>query len=805
MTLYALPTITFADELFAGGDGSAEDPFQIATCTQLQNIETAGIAADLYNFILTDDIDCSDTTSWNSGNGFIPIGVDEGGFTGYFDGNYKTISGLYANWPDDVSAGLFFILNSGQVVNLFMDDADVLATAYSGVLAGAMFGAIIDNVHVSSSTAEGLGADPSIFPGVGGLVGVVIEDGEEPSIRSSSAEGVVIGSSPTFQFVGGLVGVLSGATVRDSFASTTVTGGISTGGLVGAVINDQMFNGLNIPSLVTDSYARGSVSGDQDGGYVGGLIGTVGADSYISYSFSLAHVSGDGLFLGGVVGGNGFSEFDVADVVDADSLYFDSEATGQTLCVGTEASFTCGAVNTGAEGDNTDDTYFFGNNSNGPLSHFSTSVWTFPSGLLPQLRGMTPPGPPVISHVETVSSNNSFNVVWDTDLPADSKVYWGLIEGVYATSSPTYNSDDPQTSHSIDIMSSIYECTQYHFMVESTSSGGTATSTDGVFTTPCLGDAVVQDQVSEVVEAGGSGTTTVSLLREDGTGISLSIPVSTLEDDDLQLQIKDIGDGTVLNVFGLPAHMSAVGDYLYNAEGYQLSGMLLWSSVFDPPMTLTIRYKTDDVENIDVSSLSVYYTYSGDEWTKLEGCTIDSSAQTISCPVTHFTIFGLFGSPSASPQSHGSSESIHFGCKDPQASNYERFSAHKQNMCEYDNATQSLQSIVHQYRDLLLYVYASGIMLPHNILAMLGIDQATMGHVRDLTYGMTGDDVVRLQTLLIREGYDIPAGATGLFYRQTQSALSMYQADHHISPSVGYFGPMTQAQMKTAGVIGLWW
>lgn len=63
---------------------------------------------------------------------------------------------------------------------------------------------------------------------------------------------------------------------------------------------------------------------------------------------------------------------------------------------------------------------------------------------------------------------------------------------------------------------------------------------------------------------------------------------------------------------------------------------------------------------------------------------------------------------------------------------------------------------------------------------------------RDLTLGASGADVTALQQFLISKGFGIPAGATGYFGSQTQSALSTYQATKNISPAVGYFGPITK-------------
>lgn len=68
--------------------------------------------------------------------------------------------------------------------------------------------------------------------------------------------------------------------------------------------------------------------------------------------------------------------------------------------------------------------------------------------------------------------------------------------------------------------------------------------------------------------------------------------------------------------------------------------------------------------------------------------------------------------------------------------------------------------------------------------------------VRDLTLGSMGEDVRSLQTFLMSQGFSIPAGATGYFGAQTQSALAAYQKAHGIMPAAGYFGPITRAYIS---------
>ena len=81
-------------ESYADGDGTPENPYQIATAEQLALLAQQtnnGTGGDV-NYMLTNDIVLNDGDSllWT------PIG-NTGVFTGVFDGNGHIISGLYEN------------------------------------------------------------------------------------------------------------------------------------------------------------------------------------------------------------------------------------------------------------------------------------------------------------------------------------------------------------------------------------------------------------------------------------------------------------------------------------------------------------------------------------------------------------------------------------------------------------------------------------------------------------------------------------------------------------------------------------
>lgn len=72
---------------------------------------------------------------------------------------------------------------------------------------------------------------------------------------------------------------------------------------------------------------------------------------------------------------------------------------------------------------------------------------------------------------------------------------------------------------------------------------------------------------------------------------------------------------------------------------------------------------------------------------------------------------------------------------------------------------------------------------------------------RDLTIGVTGDDVMCLQKYLNSAGFQLaasgagsPGAETSYFGSRTQAAVSKWQAANGVSPTAGYFGPISRAK-----------
>jgi hypothetical protein len=175
-------------------------------------------------------------------------------FNGVFDGNGKTINGLYfryVNTTDNGSytAGLFGFVDSGTVKNLGIVNAD---------LNGAGDGC--DNIGI-----------------VAGWVGV-------GSVFNCYSSGMIIGGSQSR--TGGVVGGSIGNVVNCHF-SDIVKGNYNVGGVVGKIVGGN----------VTACYADGTVDG---GRYVGGVVGDIN-DGNVANSYSTSEVNGD-IHLGGVAG-----------------------------------------------------------------------------------------------------------------------------------------------------------------------------------------------------------------------------------------------------------------------------------------------------------------------------------------------------------------------------------------------------------------------------------------------------------------------------------------------------------------------
>ena len=266
---------TKEDVQFAGGSGTAEDPWQIATAEQLDRVRDDLKA----HYVLTDDIDLSGYENW------IPIGAFQSlsdapedaevphpdfAFTGTFDGAGHTISNLTVSCEAPMGAGLFGCASgtesgAASIGHFTLKDVNVSGFYLVGGAVGLQFmSCSVTDIHlVGENHLTGM-------QGIGGIVGTgfdLISD------CSATADITVSGDD------GACAGLIAGGTTMSSIKNCEVTGGSITadgnatwgfGALCGAPWGAPEITDCKVSGTVI------TVNGDNNR-LVGGLVGFGGS------------------------------------------------------------------------------------------------------------------------------------------------------------------------------------------------------------------------------------------------------------------------------------------------------------------------------------------------------------------------------------------------------------------------------------------------------------------------------------------------------------------------------------------------
>lgn len=288
------PSLSIAGNVYTVINSLGEPYSTTATDLQGMNGNRSGYYA------LGSNIDATATAGWNSGAGFIPIGGWYTGskFTGTFDGLGHTICNLSVNWGT-MYIGLFGYADRGSVIqNVGLIGASVTGGGDTGALAGYNAGSIKNSYATGTVTGTGSAS--------GGLVG----ENAGATIDNSYATATVSGNGN----VGGLVGnnntanvsctsgpnchsgsELVGSTVSNSYATGAVN---DSGGVVGGLV------GNNTGSTIKDSFATGSVTAtDPSHRYAGGLLGYNDGTASVVNSYATGNVTAY-YSVGGLLGLN---------------------------------------------------------------------------------------------------------------------------------------------------------------------------------------------------------------------------------------------------------------------------------------------------------------------------------------------------------------------------------------------------------------------------------------------------------------------------------------------------------------------
>jgi hypothetical protein len=352
--MFRLKLIQSPPGTYAGGDGSLEYPFQIATAVQLVDMmKYPGDWNKQYELIA--DIDMRgyepfgtalispDTSHFSSSY----VGTE---FNGTLEGNGYTIKNLSFdnNGDERYFLGLFGRIGQyGQVVNLNINNCRI---GISGV--GAMTGILAGSNHGTISNCHTSGKISGCYDGVdylGGLVGSSIG-----TLSNCSSSATVIGRN----FVGGLVsqisGTLTSSLITKCCAKGVVQGENFVGGLCGSVTGSSFVGGVinqsyatgdvlvgnlygggllgqgNYITEINNCYATGNIHGGDGANDIGGLIGGISDESNVtnSYATGYVNVGATTTFSGGLAGAVQPS------VVTLNSCFWDTTTSGTTDGIG---------------------------------------------------------------------------------------------------------------------------------------------------------------------------------------------------------------------------------------------------------------------------------------------------------------------------------------------------------------------------------------------------------------------------------------------------------------------------------------
>ena len=270
------------------GDGTAENPYQIGSAAELYWFAKTVNEGDYdAHAVLTDDITINENGTLNGTPTYTwtPIGDYINAYTGTFDGQNHTISGLYYNGSGDY-AGLFGRVDSGgRVQNVNVVDS-YISNSFSYGCAGGVCGWNIGTITNCSFDGTVTGSVTGTY--VGGVCGY-----NSGMITNCSNTGSVTGTGTGTGYTGGLCGGNDG-TITNCYNTGSVTGTGEVGGVCGFT-----------RGTITNCYNTDSVTGTGDGTYVGGVCGQNSSGTITNcYNTGSVTGTGDGAYVGGVCGLN---------------------------------------------------------------------------------------------------------------------------------------------------------------------------------------------------------------------------------------------------------------------------------------------------------------------------------------------------------------------------------------------------------------------------------------------------------------------------------------------------------------------
>ena len=410
----------------------------------------------------------------------------------------------------------------------------------------------------------------------------------------------------------------------------------------------------------------------------------------------------------------------------------------------------------------------------------STSTWTFTTG------DFTAPN--ITSLTASSTATTTASITWTTNENASSKVIYSA-NNAYASSTSEIDTSPRVTSHAVTL-SGLIGCTLYNYKaVSSDAAGNYATSTSGSFiTVGCSAGLTPTYATSTPINVASSSSLAIT---DTGHTLTVTTPANfTSTSSSIIIQIKSLNSTPVLSSIGKPTvSLQSAAAVVFDVTALIDNTTVLDS--FNTAVTISYSYTDADVAGLNESSLTMYHYHNG-VWLPLNNCSVNTTANIITCSAPSFSTFAIFGTAAVPVVNTGTSAIYSSGSITSQV-------AYLVAMGQIDQAN----TIKAQWPWLFPKASSTAVSTISNTLPANSTTttHTSLSYSRDLYVGSTGVDVANLQKFLNTHGFSLATSGIGssghetaLFGNLTRKALASYQKAHHIT-ATGYFGPVTRAQL----------
>lgn len=250
---------------------------------------------------------------------------------------------------------------------------------------------------------------------------------------------------------------------------------------------------------------------------------------------------------------------------------------------------------------------------------------------------------PELSSISVNANSSSATITWLSSEQTSSQVDYGLTSSLGSQTLET-DTSPRVTSHSVTV-SSLKSCARYFFRVRSKDAldNSTLSSISTFSTTGCTASAIETGSEESLDTSGGE-----LQLNHNNSTAKLIVPNSYYSQA-ATFQINKLTPSTIPTP---PTNKSLVDENIFDLLAVTNGNDVV--SSFDNDITFTVSYGSNTESSFAESTLDVY-KYNGSSWDK-KNCVLDQSSNTLTCNLSSFSVYGVFGDPVDSPSSNSGSE-----------------------------------------------------------------------------------------------------------------------------------------------------